>query len=83
MSNSLFLFDQAIRERYPLVAGADEAGRGPVIGPMVIAGVAVEESRIKELESLGVKDSKQLTKSQRKKLFQLIEQTIFGLVGYL
>jgi ribonuclease HII len=57
-----------------IIIGIDEAGRGPVLGPMVIAGVAVEESRIKELKGLGVKDSKQLTKSQRKKLFQLIEE---------
>ncbi|AEF95926.1 ribonuclease HII [Methanotorris igneus] len=55
-----------------IIIGIDEAGRGPVLGPMVVAGVAVEEDKIKELEDLGVKDSKQLTKNQRKKLFQLI-----------
>ncbi len=44
----------------------DEAGRGPVIGPMVIAGVIID----KKIE--GVKDSKQLTKKQREELFKKI-----------
>jgi len=44
----------------------DEAGRGPVIGPMVIAGVIID----KKID--GVKDSKQLTKEKREKLFKKI-----------
>lgn len=38
--------------------GIDEAGWGPVIGPLVIAGVKVEKSILKKLRKLGVKDSK-------------------------
>ncbi|MCD4768298.1 MAG: ribonuclease HII, partial [Methanosarcinales archaeon] len=44
-----------------LVAGVDEAGKGPVIGPMIVAGVVIEENRLPELKKLGVKDSKVLS----------------------
>ncbi|MCA6213106.1 MAG: ribonuclease [Thermococcaceae archaeon] len=54
------------------MGGIDEAGRGPVIGPLVIAAVVVDESRIGELESLGVKDSKKLTPKKREELFEKI-----------
>lgn len=45
--------------------GMDEAGRGPVIGPMVIAAVSLEEDLISELIKIGVKDSKKLTPKRR------------------
>jgi ribonuclease HII len=51
-----------------LIAGIDEAGRGPVIGPLVIAGVLFEKHAIPELRPLGVKDSKLLTPRKREKL---------------
>jgi len=38
--------------------GIDEAGRGPVLGPMVMAGVRVSQSELSLLEGWGVKDSK-------------------------
>ncbi|CAD5244340.1 ribonuclease HII [Thermococcus camini] len=54
------------------LAGIDEAGRGPVIGPMVIAAVVVDERNVPKLEELGVKDSKKLTPRRREKLFDEI-----------
>jgi len=56
----------------PLLCGIDEAGRGPVMGPMVMAGVFIEERDLPELKSLGVKDSKLLTAKQREHLFPKI-----------
>jgi len=50
------------------IAGVDEAGRGSVIGPLVIAGVLVDEGGLKALQRLGVKDSKLLTPERRKEL---------------
>ncbi len=41
---------------------------GPVIGPLVIAGISIEKARISELVSIGVKDSKTLTPLQRSNL---------------
>ncbi len=47
------------------VAGIDEAGRGSVIGPLVVCGVAVEEEREKYLERLKLRDSKKLSPKRR------------------
>ncbi|MGD0423994.1 MAG: ribonuclease HII [Candidatus Bathyarchaeia archaeon] len=49
-------------------AGVDDAGRGPIIGPLVIGGVALPRDRIRDLLDLGVKDSKLLTPSTRTRL---------------
>jgi len=51
-----------------LVAGVDDAGRGSVIGPLVIAGILIEEGDIPKLVRLGVKDSKLLSPSRREAL---------------
>jgi ribonuclease HII len=50
------------------IAGIDEAGKGPVIGPMVVCGVCCDEEDVKKLEDLGVKDSKKLSPERRKEL---------------
>ncbi|MFP3167215.1 MAG: ribonuclease HII [Candidatus Nanopusillus sp.] len=55
-----------------LILGIDEAGRGPVIGPMVIAGYCIEEEKIELLKSLGVRDSKELTRKQREDIYNEI-----------
>lgn len=51
-----------------LIAGIDEAGRGSVIGPLVIAGVLAEEAALQKFKDLGVKDSKLLTARRREVL---------------
>jgi len=56
-----------------MIAGVDEAGRGCVIGPLVVAGVLIDENRSDELTSMGVKDSKQLTPKKREVLAVEIE----------
>lgn len=56
-----------------IVAGIDEAGRGPVVGALVIAGVSVKEENLEKLKNIGVKDSKLLTRKQREALFDKIE----------
>jgi len=56
-----------------LVCGIDEAGRGPVIGPLVIAGVVLDENEFHKLQQIGVKDSKLLSPSTRERLFDQIK----------
>ncbi len=62
------------------ILGIDEAGRGSVLGPMVIAGVIVPEKMEKVLERMGVKDSKRLTANRRtilsRKLRKMFEYEI-------
>ncbi|MEM4511487.1 MAG: ribonuclease HII [Nanopusillaceae archaeon] len=54
------------------ILGIDEAGRGPVIGPLVIVGVQYIEEKIEDLIELGVKDSKELSREEREKIFEEI-----------
>ncbi len=51
------------------IIGIDEAGRGPVIGPMVICAYAIEKEKELEIKKLGVKDSKLLSKRRREELY--------------
>ena len=52
-----------------IVGGIDEAGRGPVIGSMIIAGITIGEKQIESLKLLGVKDSKLLSPKKRETLY--------------
>lgn len=55
-----------------MICGLDEAGRGPVLGPLVIAGVTFkDDSRLSEF---GIRDSKQLTPSRRETLAKKIKE---------
>ena len=54
------------------IAGIDEAGRGPMIGPMMICGVRMDSDRLHELEAAGVRDSKTLSSNQRHRLAQIV-----------
>ena len=54
--------------------GLDEAGRGPVLGPMVMAGIVIPEKKEKIIERMGVKDSKRLTPARRSVLARKIKK---------
>ena len=58
--------------------GIDDSGRGPVIGPMLMAGILVEEKNQKKLKKIGCKDSKQLTRKEREELFDKIKEISAG-----
>ena len=55
-----------------IICGVDDAGRGSVLGPLVIAGVSVQRTKIKYLSEIGVKDSKQLSPNAREMLYKKI-----------
>ncbi|MEM5869849.1 MAG: ribonuclease HII [Candidatus Aenigmatarchaeota archaeon] len=57
-----------------LICGIDEAGRGAIIGPMVISGVVIDSRDEKKLKMIGVKDSKLLSPKRRKELARKIEE---------
>ena len=59
-----------------IIAGIDEAGRGPVLGPIVMVAVSIKEENLQKLEWMGVKDSKLLTKLVREEIFEQIRDVI-------
>lgn len=56
-----------------IICGIDEAGRGPVIGPLILCGVCFEESQLPFLKKIGVRDSKKLSPKRRKELAKTIK----------
>ncbi len=77
----IFKYDAELREQHPVIAGIDEAGRGPLAGPVVAAAVILPSGYIMP----GIRDSKKTTKNERKDLFWSIvhnaESVGVGIVG--
>lgn len=65
---SLREFDKVVSERYGAVCGIDEAGRGPLAGPVVAAAVLLDPNKPIE----GLNDSKKLTAKKREALYEEI-----------
>tara|TARA_B100001750_G_scaffold75604_1_gene60136 strand:+ start:381 stop:1298 length:918 start_codon:yes stop_codon:yes gene_type:complete len=57
-----------------LIAGVDEAGRGPLAGPVVAAAVILPEDHMIK----GLRDSKKLSKAKRESLFPIIQKQAIG-----
>jgi len=67
-----------MEQQEELIIGIDDAGRGPVIGPMVLAGVLIQEKHHDYLKKLEVKDSKLLLPEKREKIaLKLIQKFPF------
>lgn len=56
------------------ILGIDEAGKGPVCGPLVICGYMIDEKNLEKLQKEGAKDSKMLTDEKRRKLKPVLEK---------
>lgn len=54
------------------VCGVDEAGRGSLVGPLVIAGVTISKSKLRALKKMGIRDSKELNPAARELLYKKI-----------
>ncbi len=64
--SSLYRHDQEFREKgFPVIAGIDEAGRGPLAGPVVAAAVILPP----EVRIAGLRDSKKVPEQERRHLF--------------
>lgn len=55
-----------------MICGVEDAGRGPVLGPLVMAGCLIDEKQNSYFKDIGVKDSKLLTPRKREELFSKI-----------
>ena len=75
-ANRLFVEDyflhsfkySAVLAYFMYVAGIDEAGRGPAMGPMAMAIVSVKKSDEFKLRTMGVKDSKKLSAKKKRRI---------------
>ena len=64
-------YEHQLKEKgYQLICGIDEAGRGPLAGPVFAAAVILPEG----LEDLGINDSKKLSEKKRDLLFEQIKE---------
>lgn len=69
--NSLMKIEKELtREGYSLIAGVDEAGRGPLAGPVMAAACILP----RKFDLPGLNDSKKLTPQKRKYLFEMIKE---------
>lgn len=66
--SSLFEYDQALKTDYPVLCGVDEAGRGPLCGPVCCAAVVLKDDFCCE----EINDSKKISEKKREKLFDVI-----------
>ena len=71
----LYEFDKKFRNKYKIIAGVDEAGRGPLAGPVVAAAVILPEDFNLNL----INDSKKLSPPKREKAFFLIKKNALAL----
>lgn len=58
--------------KFVQICGIDDAGRGSMLGPLVIAGISLDKRKLKKLSLLGVKDSKKLSPKSREELYKKI-----------
>ncbi|OYT38744.1 MAG: ribonuclease HII [Desulfurococcales archaeon ex4484_58] len=67
-----------------IVIGIDEAGRGPLLGDLVIGFIALDENQLKVLGELGVRDSKELSPKQREILVKQINRfSLLSMTSYV
>ena len=77
---SLREFDRAVFERFGTVCGIDEAGRGPLAGPVVAAAVVLDPENPIE----GLNDSKKLTEKKREALYdEICEKSKFYCIAHV
>lgn len=65
MSAKIFLYDEEIRRQHGIIVGIDEAGRGPLAGPVVASAVILPQG----VSINGLKDSKKVSEAERQRLF--------------
>ncbi|MFH1802928.1 MAG: ribonuclease HII [archaeon] len=61
-----------------LILGIDDAGRGPLIGPMILAGVLIDKDQERKLKSKNIRDSKDILHPERVKLSSFIKENSYS-----
>ena len=61
-----------------LILGVDDAGRGPLIGPMILAGVLIDKNQEAKLKRMNIRDSKIVSHPERIKLSKAIKENSYA-----
>ena len=75
--NEIYLFDKELTDRYGVICGIDEAGRGPLAGDVYAGAVIIPEG----VEIDGLNDSKKLSEKKRDELFGVITEKCIYSIG--
>lgn len=70
--------EQAKEKGYKMIAGVDEAGRGPLAGPVFAAAVILKDGAVID----GINDSKKLTEKKREALYDIIKENAVAYAVY-
>ena len=62
------------KKGYKLVVGIDEAGRGPLAGPVVACAFAILQNPKSKIQISNIKDSKKLSAKQREEIYEVLKQ---------
>ena len=65
-----FEIEDSYRDNYPIIAGLDEAGRGPLAGPVVAAAVILPNNA--NISDIGINDSKKISEQKREEIYSSI-----------
>lgn len=78
-----FSFEQAVLKNAPgaVIAGVDEAGRGPWAGPVVAGAVILDPTRLPDALRQGLDDSKKLSHARREELYELLRGCDAAVIG--
>lgn len=84
MKTSNFIFkNELVKQRRELIIGVDEAGRGPLAGPVVACAVILKKSKLNSdvLSWNLIRDSKKLSEKQREEIFDFIHENFYVGIG--
>lgn len=73
--SELYEFDKIIKDKYKILVGVDEVGRGPLAGPLVAVASIINE------DISGINDSKKISEKKREKIYNEIIDTVEYGVG--
>jgi len=83
MPGPTFKFERAVLKRSPgaIVAGVDEAGRGPLAGPVVAAAVILDHKQLPRELRAGLDDSKKVPHARREELYAILQSCNAAVIG--
>ncbi len=61
------------KKGHELVAGIDEAGRGPLAGPVIACALVISKPSVSFLKKININDSKKISKKEREEIYEILK----------